>query len=493
MNKRLCAIAVAAVMIGPALADPQSGSGMEVRASRDPSGVLATVNINGRTRPNGAFFQSLGTNGRSCATCHVAGQAFSFSAEDARERFERTHGRDPLFAPVDGANCPGVAPGDRRGHSLILRSGLIRVALPLPNPSEFTVSVVHDPYGCALQLDPATNKIMVSVYRRPLPTTNLSFLSAVMFDGRETIMPLTDSTTFLAGLTADLNHQAIDATTGHAQAAHPPTDAQLADIVSFELGLFSAQWADKSAGVLSAGGAQGGPWLLSKEVYYPGVNDSLGGDPGGVPFDAQAMRLFDAWAAPGDDDRSGYGELVEARRAIAAGETLFNSAPMQISNVRGLNDNVAIGSPESFVGHCTSCHDTPNIGDHSLPLPLDIGTSHAALSSMETDPAITAGLAQLAMPDLPVYLVSGCPNPFAVNEPESFYTSDLGKALLTGKCADLNRTKGPILRALAARAPYFHNGAAANLRQVVNFYNERFAMQLSERQKADLVAFLKSL
>ena len=449
MNKSLCAVVVAAAMVAPAFSGPLPASSVEVRGAQDPSGILATVNINGPTRTDGAFFQSLGTNGRSCSTCHVAGQAFSFTAENARERFERTRGHDPLFAPVDGANCTNVAPGDRRGHSLILRSGLIRVALPVPASAEFTLSVVRDPYGCALQLDPATSKMMVSVYRRPLPTTNLTFLSALMFDGRETISPLTDSTTFLANLTADLKHQAIDATTGHAQAAQPPTDAQVSDIVSFELGLFTAQWRDRSAGVLSAAGAQGGPWLLSKDLYYPGVNDSLGGDPGGARFDANAMTLFGAWAAPADEERNGYGALIDARRAIAAGEVLFNSAPMQITNVRGLNDNAAIGSPESFVGHCTSCHDTPNVGNHSLPLPLDIGTSHAVLPSMETDPAISAGLAQLGMPDLPVYLVSGCPSPFAANEPESFYTSDPGKALLTGKCADLNRTKGPVLRALA--------------------------------------------
>ena len=112
--------------------------------------------------------------------------------------------------------------------------------------------------------------------------------------------------------------------------------------------------------------------------------------------------------------------------------------------MRGLNDNTAIGNPDSFVGHCTSCHDTPGVGNHSLPLPLDIGTGHAVLPSMETDPAIAAGLAQLNMPELPVYLISGCPNPFATSEPVSFYTSDPGQALLTGKCADLSRTKGPI-------------------------------------------------
>jgi cytochrome c peroxidase len=73
------------------------------------------------------------------------------------------------------------------------------------------------------------------------------------------------------------------------------------------------------------------------------------------------------------------------------------------------------------------------------------------------------------------------------------YTSDPGRALISGKCADLGRIKGPILRGLAARAPYFHNGAAATLTEVVEFYNQRFQMGLTDQEKADLVAFLKSL
>jgi cytochrome c peroxidase len=184
---------------------------------------------------------------------------------------------------------------------------------------------------------------------------------------------------------------------------------------------------------------------------------------------------------------------ITARRAIAAGETLFNTLPINITNVRGLNDNVALGKPTTFVGHCTTCHDAPNVGDHSLPLPLDIGTGHSTLASVETDPQIEAGLQQLSLPDLPVYLINGCPDPFNPGQPASFYTSDPGKGLITGQCSDLNRVKGPILRGLAARAPYFHNGAAANLLEVVNFYDQRFQMNLTPQQKIELVAFLNSL
>jgi cytochrome c peroxidase len=65
--------------------------------------------------------------------------------------------------------------------------------------------------------------------------------------------------------------------------------------------------------------------------------------------------------------------------------------------------------------------------------------------------------------------------------------------LITGKCADIGKLKGPILRGLAARAPYFHNGSAATLGAVVEFYNQRFGIGFTEQQKADLVAFLNSL
>ena len=42
-------------------------------------------------------------------------------------------------------------------------------------------------------------------------------------------------------------------------------------------------------------------------------------------------------------------------------------------------------------------------------------------------------------------------------------------------------------------APYFHNGSAATLDAVVETYNSRKALGLSNAQKADLVQFLKSL
>jgi cytochrome c peroxidase len=65
--------------------------------------------------------------------------------------------------------------------------------------------------------------------------------------------------------------------------------------------------------------------------------------------------------------------------------------------------------------------------------------------------------------------------------------------MVTGKWGDVGKFKGPILRALAARAPYFHNGSAATIEEVVDFYNTRFNIGLTNREKSDLVAFLNAL
>ncbi len=455
----------------------------------DPTGSVATLKSDGPVDTSNPFFQSLGTNGRSCATCHDARQAMTITPVAAQQRYLASGGNDPLFASVDGAKCGNVQRADRAGHSLLLTSGLIRIAVAVPASAEFSISAVHDPYGCALQTD-GNGQLVASVYRRPLPSTNLRFLSAVMWDGRETGAPLNDGATFGANLRADLKHQALDATLGHAQASVAPSDAQLDAIVDFELALTTAQLADDRAGLLSAGGALGGPVFLSQQDYYPGINDSLGQDPTGAAFSPVVMQMFGAWAQP---PRWTGDTLRQARSDIAAGEKIFNTFPLTISNVRGLNDNAAIGRPTSFVGNCTSCHDTPNVGNHSLPLPLDIGTSHSMLPGTESDPAIAAALKELSVPDLPVFLIQGCPNPFNPGQQASFYTTDPGRALVSGRCSDFNRVKGPVLRGLAGRAPYFHNGAAASLEELVDFYDLRFQMGLTDSQKQQLVAFLNSL
>ncbi len=122
-------------------------------------------------------------------------------------------------------------------------------------------------------------------------------------------------------------------------------------------------------------------------------------------------------------------------------------------------------------GTCTTCHDSPNGGNHSVTAPLDIGLVTAAQRT----------------PDMPLYTLRN-KTTGALKQ-----VTDPGRALISGRWKDIGRFKGPILRALASRAPYFHNGSAANLGAVVDFYNTRFAIGLTTQEKADMVAFLRTL
>ena len=466
-----CIVGLAVLGTGTAIADVYLPN---LFPFLDFTGFSGTYSNTGSVDLSGPFFQSLGTNGRTCETCHQPNNAFGLSAVDAQFRYFISRGKDPLFAQIDGSTCP-TGPID---NSLVLNNGLIRIGLAVPPNStdasapQFTITAVQDPYGCALTAD-SQGVQTVSVYRRPLPTTNLGFLSAVMFDGRESFtLPLNNGQTFPANLNADLTQQAIDATLIHAQGEQAPTAAQLSGIVNFELALNSAQLFDFGAGDLSKK-ANGGAQYLSTQNYYPGMNDSLGADPQGKAFTPDVFTIYTSFQNSRNPQQA----------SIARGEQIFNTQPLTISNVPGLTTGT-----QQITGTCTTCHDNFNVGNHSLPLPLDIGTSRSPI--YETDPNILAGLKELQMPVLPVFELVCTQGPLAGN---TYYTSDPGKALISGQCSDIGRGKGLILRGLAARAPYFHDGVAGNLQQVVNFYNQRFQIGLTQQQMQDLVNFLQTL
>jgi hypothetical protein len=261
-----------------------------------------------------------------------------------------------------------------------------------------------------------------------------------------------------------LKGQAQGATRGHAQAFNQLTDQQATEIVNFELSLFTAQDEDNAAGNLQAQGGRGGPHpALSNQEFYLGINDPLGGNPTGAPFNPKAFNIYDAWANLPSAQTAPY---TAPRQAIARGQALFNSKPIQITGVAGLNDK--LGQP-TIMGTCTMCHDTPNVGNHSVSAPLNIGLTDASQRT----------------PDFPLYRLQ-CTSGRVAD------TTDPGRALITGKCEDIGKFKGPILRGLPARAPYFHNGSAATVEDVINFYDRRFDIRFTPAEKADLAAFLRA-
>jgi cytochrome c peroxidase len=400
--------------------------------SPDASGTLETFSQTQVSQTN-PFFTQLGTNQRTCNSCHVAADGWTINPTDLQQRFQSTQGTDPVFRVSDGANCPSAdvstLAAATLAYSLLLNSGLIRMTLPVPANADFSIISINDPYQC-----PETTATQPSLYRRPLPSTNLKFLNGIMWDGRE----------------PDLKTQAKDATMVHTDPTNPPTDDQLSQIVSLETSLFTAQSQDTQAGDLTALGANGGPVFLSTQTFSPGINS-------GTAFSPNVFNLYTSWA-------SATGSAAAAQQSVARGEVLFNTLPILISQVPGFNDAQG-GAP--VMGTCTSCHLTPNVGGDSLPEFMDIGTSAPKVN-------------------LPAYTVQ-------CNDGTQVTTSDLGRAMVTGLCADLNKIKVPGMRGLAARPPYFHNGVAADLMGVVTFYNQRFNMALNDQQEADLVAFMSTL
>jgi len=470
----LLGLTLAGVAVG--LAPAARGSRTPIVNAQNDFGTARTINMNGPVvDDDNPFFADLGVNGRRCVTCHAPEQNMTVTPAALQARFAATDGTDPIFRPNDGSNSPledvSTPAARRAAYSMLLGKGVIRVGIAIPATAEFELASVNDPYGYAGN---NTSNDELSLFRRPLPATNLRFLSAVMWDGRETTQRGTAT-----AIHFDLDQQANDATTGHAQAPLPIDQATRDAIVAYQTGNFTAQVFDQDAGDLHSDGAQGGPENLIPESFVFGANDPLGCDANGLNctgasehFTGVIFDEYDAWAAAPDGGRSA------ARRAVARGQTLFNTLEIPIVGVGGINDDFNVATVK---GSCGVCHDTPHAGDHSVPAPLNIGIA---------DPPGADGVHTangLDVSGMPVYTlrnkVTG----------ETKTVTDPGRALITGKWKDVGRFKGPILRGLAGRAPYFHNGSAATLRDVVDFYDTRFSLSLTEAQKRDLVAFLRTL
>lgn len=444
----------------------------------NPTGFASTFSTAGRIDLGNEFFQDLGANGRRCVSCHLPSAGWTIVPSQVQAIFNRTLGGvidDPLglgaiFRTNDGSNSPAAdvstLAARRNAYSMVLSKGLIRVGIGIPATADFELVAVDDPYRFASAAE-------LSLFRRPLPTTNLQFLSTVMWDGRETFGGTdhcniaAEGGACFASIHFDLADQSNGATQGHAQAPQPITQAQRESIVAFETALATAQVWDENAKGLSSADAKGGPQAIFDEAFYYGINDNLGDYRTHAPFTPNVFNLYDAWT-----NRHGGG-TDEARRAVARGQAIFNTKTFAISGVAGLNVNSPFNPPlpESFQGTCTTCHNTPNSGNHSIVAPLDIGLADESRRT----------------PDMPLYTLKNKADGRIVK------TTDPGRALISGKFADIGKFKGPILRGLAARAPYFHNGSAADLGAVIDFYNERFGAGIVGKEKEDLIAFLRAL
>ena len=475
---------LAAVSVNTSAQDSGLGSPLTL----DPAGLLESASTNRfQTGVSNGFFTQFGTNGRTCNTCHIEADAWGLTPHHAR----RLAYNDPLFAPVDGSDCPATSSdqkADRANSSMVLNYAVIRIQLPIPATAGFTLASATNPKGCAIPPGSPAISGNLFLFRRPLPSTNLLLLSAVMWDGRETLEKITthagDGTP--AALMFDLDDQANSATTGHAQGAPIVGTPEQQDIVSFEQGLSTAQvvLVPETGVALLSVGADGGPHYLQNSVtpaFSIGVNDPLN-----PPFTNTIFTIYSAWE-PGSAE---YRRLSPVQQAIGRGEAIFNNTTFVVHDVPGINSvpsDPLYNSADPLAGQdvvagCGLCHNNPNVGNHSTALPINIGVTMAHPANNDGSPN-----AELDLANLPVYTLTNSSTGATVQ------VTDPGRAMITGNWNDIGKTKGPILRGLAARAPYFHNGSAKDLATVVTFYNQRFNIGLTPRQQSDLVTFLEAL
>jgi cytochrome c peroxidase len=129
------------------------------------------------------------------------------------------------------------------------------------------------------------------------------------------------------------------------------------------MSLFTAQTCSWFTGSLEARGATGGPAALMTQPFFIGVNSPIAEfeNPASAPFNRAIFNTFDAFDNLPHDPRA----------AIARGQALFNSTPINIRGVAGLNDDQAAGGLVTggipvIAGFCGTCHDSPNVGNHSF-------------------------------------------------------------------------------------------------------------------------------
>ena len=428
----------------------------------DATGDITVVNMDGpiSTR-NHPFFDDRGINGRACITCHQPSNAMGLSTDRIKQQYDDSRGKDPVFAAIDGSNCPALPQNDVASHSLLIQRGLFRIPLAVPAHADFKIEVVRDPTTCNTSptYGLSAKTPTISVFRRPRVVGNLRY--ALGTDGAFHLNAAANATLAADGRDRTLAQQAAEAMHAHEQAGRALTKDELQQILDFESQVFVAQTADAKGGDLTEVDGPLGAWAL-------GFNKNLKNDP------AQPIFLEASYWSNATHGNAGHTPQTDFRESVARGNAIFMNRNFHIREVAGMP-----GGPSS--GTCATCHTAPLAGTNLTSPAMDTGTTAYATPAE-------------AMSYLPLFKVT-C-NANAVPHPylgRVIYTTDPGLALTTGKCADVGSIVIQQLRGLSARAPYFSNGQSKTLAEVVDFYDKRFDIQLTAQEKKDLVNFLSVL
>jgi hypothetical protein len=178
------------------------------------------------------------------------------------------------------------------------------------------------------------------------------------------------------------------------------------------------------------------------------------------------FNLFGPWTNT-HESSTNFGVHAGRRRAsIARGEVLFNSKPINITDVAGLNDELNLAV---ILGTCGTCHDSPNVGNHSLAVPLNIGVGDLSSS--------------LDLSYLPVFTLQN------KTSREIKITTDPGRALITGSWKDVGKVKGPVLRGACGSRTLFSQRFGGLIERCARFLREALQYRIYCRGKRRLNRF----
>jgi cytochrome c peroxidase len=441
-----------------------------------------------------------GSNGRSCATCHVPDDAFTLTPAHVA-RLLTNSPNDPLFSAIDA--------DDPTAETLTfdhLKKGLVRIWLTLPD----NVDLIDE---TGRVVTPADRKMFV--WRGVPSIFNTATSAPFQLDGR---VPM-------------LEEQAQAAITGHSEGGEV-SRSELERIAAFERSVFSSDRARIVADELASG------------VQFERVTDveNL------LKLSAKEQRGREVYEKVCASCHGGANKATIIDREIhdlafpdlkADGTVRFEipatDPPTPVIVAQPQNEFLNVGSAyETFLGQLDPdshvftkdlsfpryryrfytddsrreiAADLPPI---SPPLDLDGGGAPDGGGDFDEDePPATVGA--------PAVDVDGDGNPIVgPNFGLQLFSADPGRSMITGSPNDFEAFDVPTLRGIAKTAPYFHNNAADTLERVVEVYSDHLLSKfpsltlpgekepdqdgdagapeaLTAEQKSDLVAFLKLL
>jgi len=454
-------------------------------AAEDP-GSTATSGQSlkgGHHPPDGEeLFQTAfpGTNGRSCASCHVVDEHTSLHPEHVAALLA-SDPSDPLFNPIDADDPAAVVPTYEH-----LKKGLVRVNLTLADNMDLV-----DAAGAVVT--PPDRKI--PVWRGVPGVENAAITAPYQYDGRKTT----------------LQQQAQGAVTDHSQGG-AVSAAELDAIAEFQQELFSSKRAEKVAKKLDHG-------VPAEDIERPELKMHL--------TDAQARGL-EVYNLACEACHGGSKNLQVVNRAVhdlafvelkPDGNVVYDTTvtpPRPVPKPQPNNEFMNLGFANiSYLGQIYGDLFGPRF-NATVSLPR-------YRYRFYTDATRTVQVVDL--PPIPV-TVSG--DPFDLQAqvdangapivgpnflPQAFST-DPGRAATTGNPVDFEAFDVPQLRGIANTAPYFHDNSAETLRDAVDLYSRFilpfftplnlpailppenggfFPESLTPEQKADLLEFLQVL